>query len=401
LAHEIFHCAQQQTWPAAMRVAGNDWWVEGSAEYFANLAVPGSPFGWGWINAFDTASLTRSITDMAYANVVFFTWIDNRDGPAGVGAFLDQMRGGDQTAVLRSLVPQDQWISFIEAWLDGQITQPGGGAIVPAPYAHFAKVFRRSDELAMETGAYVIPRWGATFVENKRFDLTLNPGSGTPTVHMRPLDGTGWADPPPQINTCVGEEQYIVYAATVDGPADATLSVETDDDTTGGACCLIGEWKPTADALAGFADFGMEVGAGPIAAQGGDMQCGYMDGDWLLSFRNDGTGDVTFNNTTNECQVSMQGQRMSVLSARSGTTAFDWRIVGEGAARLDFTDHDVFWNIVMKLGPIAQDLSRPDAGPSTDSNGMAFTCRENDLAVQGVYGLSHKETTHVRVAVPE
>jgi hypothetical protein len=53
------------------------------------------------------------------------------------------------------------------------------------------------------------------------------------------------------------------------------------------------------------------------------------------------------------------------------------------------------------MGPISQDMSRPDSGPSILNFGFAFTCDGDALTVKGIYGLSHKETPHIRVAGPE
>ena len=39
LAHELFHCVQHATWPTGITREGS-WWLEGSAEYFANVAFP-------------------------------------------------------------------------------------------------------------------------------------------------------------------------------------------------------------------------------------------------------------------------------------------------------------------------------------------------------------------------
>jgi hypothetical protein len=400
-AHEVFHCAQRVTWPDAYSTDGF-WWMEGSAEYFSNLVYPESRIRDGWFAAFDERSATEPLTAMLYENVVFFMFLATEGGPAAVGDFLGVMRRGDQIAVLKENMGTGEWARFVEAHIDGTIERPGGGPLEPADHFTAERSYRRSDTLEISNDPFVATRYRLTFEAEKIYDLTYAVNSGAPQTAMRLDTETGvWGDPPPEVRACAEDQIYVLYAVDVDQPSAGTMTIETDEDDTGAKCCLIGEWKPTADALLGFSDFGMEVGAGPIAAQGGNMQCGYMDGDWTLSFRDDGTGAITFNNTTNECQVSMNGQRMAVLSSRNGTTAFDWTIVGEGAAKLTFTDHDVFWNIVMKIGPIAQDMSKADDGPSAATNGMAFMCRENDLTVQGVYGLSHKETDHVRVVVPE
>lgn len=400
-AHEVFHCAQRVTWPDAYSADGF-WWMEGSAEYFSHLVMPESRLRDGWFAAFDERSTTEDLTAMLYENVVFFMFLAQEGGPVAVGDFLGAMRTGNQIAVLQDNMGTGEWARFVEAYVDGQIARPGGGLLDPADHFTVERSLRRPEVLDIRSEPFVATRYRLTFEAEKIYELEQEITSGAPVTAMRLDTETGsWAPPPPEVRACAEDQSYVLYSVDVDQSSATTLTVETDEDDTGARCCLVGEWKPTADALLGFADFGMEVGAGPIGAAGGNLECGYLEGDWRITFRDGGEGDITFNDTTNDCQVSQGGQRMSVLSSRSGTTAFTWRITGAGAGEVEYTSHEVFWTLVMKIGPIAQDLSQPDDGPSVTSHGFAFTCREDDLLLQGLYGLSHKETAHVRAVAPE
>jgi hypothetical protein len=400
-AHEVFHCAQRVTWPDAYRTEGF-WWMEGSAEYFGHLVMPESRLRDAWFADFDRRSATEDLTAMKYENVVFFMFIAQEGGPAGVGDFLSAMRPGPQIPVLQANMSTDDWARFVEAHIDGVIERPGGEQLPPADHFTSERSVSRRDVIEITNEPFVATRHRLTFETEKIYELAVEVRSGAPQTAMRLDDATSvWGLPPSTVSACDEDQVYVLYSVDVDQSASSTLTVETDDDDTGGRCCLVGEWKPTADALLGFADFGMEVGAGPIAAQGGDMQCGYMEGDWTVWFRDNGEGQITFDGTTNECQVTHSGQRMALTSSRNGTTAFKWSIKGPGAGTLTYTSHDVFWTMVMKIGPIAQDMSNPDAGPSIDSHGFAFACRGNDLVLEGLYGLSHKEMQHVRVVEPE
>ncbi|MCX7288218.1 MAG: hypothetical protein NTW20_11870, partial [Rhodobacterales bacterium] len=70
LAHEVFHCAQFASFADTER-EGDAWWIEGSAEHFAHMAVP--DFGdQGFYPGFDARSTTEPLTAMSYENVVFF-----------------------------------------------------------------------------------------------------------------------------------------------------------------------------------------------------------------------------------------------------------------------------------------------------------------------------------------
>lgn len=396
LAHELFHCAQYNTWLDAARVDEAGWWVEGSAEYFAHLAAPDAG-GQGWIDAFDSASLRTSLTAMEYEAVVFFSWIGHRGGPAAVGSFLGRMRPGDQISVLRELVPDADWINFVESWLDGEILLPGGRAIEPAPLASGNRRFAASGDLSLSAKPYSIDRWGATFIADKRFDLTHDSGSGHMAMKLFESDDP-WEPPPETISTCDGEKQHILYFTATGSATDATVSVTTDEDSMGGACCLIGAWSPTQETLDGFASTALSIGAGRIAAAGGNMSCGYASGGWIITFDEAGTGALDFQSNTTSCTVRSGGGNMRFEESRSGLIGFEWEVVGAGAGRASYTENTLAWNIAIHIGPMVQIQSGADAGPSRASNGFAFACDQDRLAIQGLYGLSTAEATYLRFA---
>jgi hypothetical protein len=399
LAHEIFHCVQYESWRDAARVGEAGWWVEGSAEYFAHLAAPGSGDGQGFIDAFDRLSLTTSLTAMEYETVVFFAWLGHRGGPSAVGEFLGRMRPGDQISVLRDLVPEPDWISFVETWLDGGILLPGGQLIQPAPMASGERRFDSSGDLTLTAKPYSIDRWGARFVRDKRFDLTHDMGGGR--LAMKILNASGpWEPPPETISTCDREQRHILYFTTTGSETQATLSVTTDPDTTGAACCLVGTWQPTDAALQGFADFGTGVGGGFMGAAGGDMTCGYGGGGWVLTFAADGTGLIDYDAYANHCTGSLRGGQIQVDQTRAGATRFRWRVTGSGAARLEFLEHSMTQAMSVKIGPMVQDMGGSYPGPATEATGMAFTCARDRLTVQGMFDLLHTQAEHTRVPAP-
>jgi hypothetical protein len=398
LAHEIFHCVQYETWPDTAGLTEAGWWAEGSAEYFANLAQPGTGYSDGWLSSFDNRSIAEPLTAMEYETVVFFSWLSQRGGPAAVAAFLGQMRAGDQIQHLRDLVPLADWTSFVEAWLDGEVALPGGDAIRPAPVFSAEGRFDSPITLEMSARPYVIERWDMTFVEQKLFDLEYSVTDSAMQAAMRKLgSGAAWAAPPPAIDTCKDEERHILYHTATDGPASATLEITTDADTTGGACCLVGTWKPTPETLAGLAAFGMDIGAPAIAAAGGSMSCEYDGGDWLLGFSPDQTGSIAFDAHSTRCTVRAQGGAMASIGTRSGHTDFDWTVRGDGAAATRYTGHEVAWTNTIKIGPVSQTMTGNDEGPSRLPSGFAFTCDKTSLTVKGIYGLSTYEAAHTRV----
>jgi hypothetical protein len=398
LAHEIFHCIQYETWLSAARVAEAGWWVEGSAEYFAHLAAPGTGLGQDFVQGFDSASLTRSLTELEYETVVFFAWLGNAD-PGNVGNFLTRMAPGDQISILQGLIGESDWASFVEAWLDGRLSLPGGTQILPAPYASGSTRFTRSGEITLSVKPYAINRWGAQFAEDMLFDLTHDAATGR--LKMKDLiGGEAWTDPPETINTCEGERRTLIYLTTTGSETEATITVDTNEEDRGGTCCLTGKWLPDNAALEGFATFGNNHGGAFLGAAGGSMSCGYGGGGWVLTFNADRTGAITYDGYANTCTSTMGEGQIQVDNVRNGATTFSWRITGDGAAWLEFTGHTMTQSMQVKMGPMVQDLSGTYPGPATEATGMAFTCERDRLTVQGMFDLLVEQAGHDRVVAP-
>ncbi len=89
---------------------------------------------------------------------------------------------------------------------------------------------------------------------------------------------------------------------------------------------------------------------------------------------------------------------MRFEESRSGRIGFDWSVAGPGAGMATYTENTLGWSIAIHIGPVVQNQSGPDAGPSRPTNGFAFTCDKDALTIQGVYGTSTAEATYLRFA---
>ncbi|MFM7445508.1 MAG: hypothetical protein ACKO2N_16640, partial [Tabrizicola sp.] len=129
LSHELFHCISFTTHPGIVYGPDVQWWFEGTADYFASLVAPGVRSHQNWIDAFAQTSLTGRLVDMSYDAQVFFFGIANQSGPRGVGDLfhaLGRAGNGDPLAIAQGTIAPDQWITFVEAYLNGQVTWPNG-----------------------------------------------------------------------------------------------------------------------------------------------------------------------------------------------------------------------------------------------------------------------------------
>ncbi|RIX44202.1 MAG: hypothetical protein D3M94_16010 [Rhodocyclales bacterium GT-UBC] len=130
LAHELFHCMQYATWPGKTSNDAFLWWAEGSAEWFEDFAFPElRPHSdlEGWVRSFRTDSIHRSLLQMQYQNVVFFSWLTR----ARIVDFLAQMAGvGESPAAGASrALSEDGYMSFARDYVDGRIVTPSGLAV--------------------------------------------------------------------------------------------------------------------------------------------------------------------------------------------------------------------------------------------------------------------------------
>lgn len=403
LSHELFHCISFTTHPGIVYGPDVQWWFEGTADYFASLVAPGVRSHQGWIDQFAQTSLTSRLIDMSYDAQVFFFGIANQSGPRGVGDLfhaLGSAGNGDALAIAQGAISSDKWITFVEAYLNGQVTWPNGDPIAAPTNVRTSVTFPPGDRFTMETDAFRIDRIKANFDQDHHFVLTLPPATDGLTVRIRPPEGIGWTEVPETVDTCDGEQNQMIYATSVVGQAAASYAVETTDLGPGG-CCLVGGWQPDQASLEALSDFGNSMGGPALAMAGGSLNCSYSGGGWTLDFYPDGRGAITYKAYGNQCTATMQGNKMKVEQTRDGATEFAWRVVKPGAAQLEFLDHSMTQTMLMRMGPVEQVMPSDYPGPATNSNGMAFKCEGDRLTVEGMFDLLSKAAGHDRIPPEE
>ena len=252
-AHEFFHCVQFATVGDKTDLSVSTWWVEGSAEWFANLAYPGSGNSAGDVATFDAVSADTALTAMSQESVVFFFWLGEAFGPSMVMALMDAMpSGGGETRqqdALAGLLSEEDFVQFAQAYLDRQIRAPGG-AIASSPFPGNIYVYSDSREHRLEADRFVLAR----------FQLEVACGAWSVSredEHGRwraSKDEGPWRDLPDHIDVSGSDpETWRVAAFAVDNEGfSVDLRLERDpcrqcteivvaDD--GPAACLIGTWN--------------------------------------------------------------------------------------------------------------------------------------------------------------
>ncbi|MFN3960441.1 MAG: hypothetical protein ACK4NP_11065 [Parvularculaceae bacterium] len=401
IAHELFHCVQGKTWPDKAAIYPNGrWWIEGSAVYFSHLVVPDTEQLDFFARGFDELSPETPLIDLSYESVVFFLWLHQKVGPlTGVRRLIDAMpatAGREaQVAALAGAVSLDRWTSFAEDYLDSKIRQPAGRAVPTTPRTSPETVFTGPRTKTTTTRPFLLRRETLTFREGKTYDLKTTASEGG-RARMKPFDAD-WTDPPTEILACDEDQSFITLFLATESDATVTYAVTNTEELERLACCLVGDWKPTAASLRGFARAGLAGGAGAIGAAGGSLSWTYRTGDWTLRFAPDGTGGVFWKNYANEGVVSGPGGSMHETMVTNGDHRFEWRISDRGIGQWRVTDHDVRHHITLRAGPVTiSDQIYADPGPSVDSGGFAYQCTDTSLSVTGIYGLNQYQGEHLR-----
>lgn len=405
VSHEIFHCVQAKTWTSKYQLYPiGSWWIEGSAEYFAHLVAPNTSLMDPRARDFDAASPDTALIDMEYEASIFFLWLHQTAGPrAGVKRLIDAMAstGGrtEQASALRAALPLDRFVAFAQDYLDGQIRQPGGRRVPSSVRFPTTTVFTGPRTKSSSVQPFVIGREMFVFRAGKSYDLkTLVSDGGR--VRFQDLGSSSWGDPPTRVNACSEDQIFAIAFVSTDARATADFKVTGADALDRRACCLIGDWQPTAGSLNSFSRAGMSGGAGAVAGMGGAMTCSYASGDWLLSFGANGRGSVVWNNFKNVCTISAEGQSMRHTNIKNGGTAFEWSVVDNRAGKWTWTDHDARWRNIMQIGPQVMERDLQEAPPSARSSGFAYQCTATTLSIEGIPGLNQYAKEHNRFGAP-
>jgi hypothetical protein len=259
IAHEFFHCVQEASLSAAQMGSssggtgsGGDWWIEGSAEWFAALALPELGPLADRTYRFDSTSADTPIYEMAYEAVVFFLWLNDEVGPSGVMPFLHQMASragaGAQRSAMQGVLTADQWLSFAQAYIDGNIKHPHGTPLSfnPSDGDTWRWTEARTERITLEP--FVIRRGWVEF-ECGEWTTEVQPGES----YASRAEGGPWGDLPENIDTNDGGEGRFRFVGLAARSSDRTLRVRVDLEAGCQPCggssaidaCIVGRWQET------------------------------------------------------------------------------------------------------------------------------------------------------------
>jgi len=378
MAHELFHCVQMSTWEAGLRIRDNSWWVEGSAEYFANLAFPGTDYSSQYVTGFHEASADTPLTDMSYENAVFFSWIDQRLGAPRVRAFMHNVSnadGGEQArAAAAAALDADQWLNFAKDYVAGEVQLPGGVAVGPPTDMPTQSA---DTPLTLIGSPLVIARATLTY-EAGRYENRIEREGGPESARH----GGAWATLPSTLNiACEQDKEYIFAAMSAAAAGVETVITPTrTEERTCVPCgdtttrrprnsCLIGTWH-----FPGHQDFCSNFSARLGATGARVVEC------------NPGTGEVTFA-ADGTATSSETGQHIVVNMSPGLTMQIDQQMQSSGrwstnGAELQLCDATSTLSGVQIISGGGQTRSNPvNQTAPTSAAGATFACTPTTLTI--------------------
>jgi len=263
MAHETFHCFQWMHYGALMQEQARDWWVEGTAEYFADLAFPLVDLEQQWLPYFTSLSRYVSIVTMKYPAFVFFEYLGGRSdyGPAGVLALMGAMPpSGGEIAQAQALGQQPGmeavWEQFALDFLDGKVREASGQAMEPPLMFtdSFALFVDGTHELKVTD--YSLQRYRLAIGTGQGFHLKVSQADeGVLDWTKRPLEIGGWQAL--ELDLPEGCDQFMAVVVRgrgqLSGERQATLDVVIDTPLVG-TCdeCIVGTWHLNKPSFAAY-----------------------------------------------------------------------------------------------------------------------------------------------------
>ncbi len=298
IAHELFHCFQYQNYYEKTGLDSSAWWVEGTAEFFGNVAYPTVNAEYEYLDSFSEESMRVSLVKIDYPSWLFFQYLANRGGNGAVIDLIDMMpASGGVDAQLAALASypdiQNLFHEFGKAYIDKTIQDAGGGNLPLRIGLRSQIVLDATNEYPLPVEDFVLARYLLVFPEDTVHTLSQDYDPSI-TVKLRPRGAapTTWIDMPENLQAC--QQRQLVWLATSargDGSEQTyTLSDEVEDRETECDRCLVGTWRMNNDTF--WSAFESNL------AMAGDQfrpSLQRFDGEVLLQFTPPGDGTATYN----------------------------------------------------------------------------------------------------------
>ncbi len=413
IAHELFHCYQMTNLGLGPRPIApadslgadpTEWWVEGSAEYFASVAYPSVNAEFEYLDDLDTASPNTSLIFYSYPAYAFFEYLDAQGGMTpegivdGVLRHLPVAGGYDEQQAAAAGLPgmTETFHSFGQAYLDKQLQDLGGGTLPLHPQEGEVSSFAVGPGRAHYTiDPLVLHRYRLNFADHARFTVASEE-RGISRNSARPASAPGaWSGIPARVNTACGDSEFVLLVTSVVPPGgeEVALDLETSGEQIeeDQPCdeCVVGSWVlDNSSYLARMGDlWPFVVGLMPsfgLDSAGAEVHPTGVSGAMVLTFDGDGAVKGELVDWGIAGEGMKDGVAIHASMAYNGADEAAWRIVDDeiNDQRILFFDDgsfEVLAQMTVEGFPLA---TRPTGGsndPIFLSTPQPFLCTDTTL----------------------
>ncbi|KIC47147.1 hypothetical protein RA28_05520 [Ruegeria sp. ANG-S4] len=138
VAHEIFHCIVRKHLGNSFAGRGlaiepdpRFWYLEGSADWFGQFAIPNAPMV--DLVAFEFWADEKDFTELEYTAWPFFAWMSAKDGPSAILPFMKGIaRDVDNAREINRLMEPERWYDFAKLYSAYHISLRDGRSLSPS-----------------------------------------------------------------------------------------------------------------------------------------------------------------------------------------------------------------------------------------------------------------------------
>ena len=384
--HQLFHCIVSKTFEEGTRMefADADWWAEGSADFFASIAYPGSTtdVDAAAFQAHESLVLFSRSNDAA----LFFDWYCTKAGKLkGILETVHELPPGSLMVELKEDVG-DHWLEFEEAYFDHSITAPGGTLVnYPSTPAPPTSRINASTSKSFTAEPYEIHGAILEFAEGKAYDLDSGPNTDFKWKWSEG-DAGAWDSMPATVHTCHQLRRYRIVMAAKDRHVDKRLRITARDEHESDCPCLAGAWQQTGASLARVVQRFQERGIR-------NAQCSLAGGGTVIQFSPDHNGGETYQALHMVCT----GRGVSADGNAQGTRSFTWTPINDTSFTMAGNGGDAVNHITITARGFTKQSDAPIT--SQGSGTVRYRCTRTDLHLE-LGSAATDQFDYTRVATP-
>jgi Family of unknown function (DUF6055) len=236
LAHELFHCFQARNYAPQFDASGSPnrtgWWVEGTAEYFANLVYPAANAEYEFIDSLRSREPGHTPIDLEYENFLFFQFLGNRITNPGVVRLIGSMptlavreRQLDRLAAFPGM--QEHFHLFARAYLDDAVHDTSGPRIIVRPLIDDELRLSTNRPIVISAKRFVISRSLLTLKKGNRYTLAVRTeGMGRSAVRLAGKKGNWHALPGIVTTPCAQNSRFVLLLTAISPGYKLILDVQ-------------------------------------------------------------------------------------------------------------------------------------------------------------------------------